>query len=197
VRESALRPVSASRSPGATVPGRQRGWPGRGAAGFADWVKGLRQRHARGSAGGSCLAPGCGPAFGARPGVPAIPPDVAAGTAAIGHHLVVLQAGPAQPARDDGGPPRGETFRGRRAYLVGHDCPSPPGRAPAIPDHGPKMSSSSPVSQLARRPLAEMLAHDDVGVPMIRYGQTARVPGDPRRVRELGEPAWTVDLARR
>jgi len=42
--------------------------------------------------------------------------------ATIRHHLLLLQMDPAQPARDHGGPPHGETFFGKRACLVGHDC---------------------------------------------------------------------------
>jgi hypothetical protein len=66
-----------------------------------------------------------------------------------------------------------ETMAGRRAAKPSADgvriwsamIASPPGAA-AIPDHGQKMNSSSPVSQLARQPLAGMLAH--LAVPMIR-----------------------------
>lgn len=61
----------------------------------------------------------------------------------IGHHQVVVQADPAQPARHDRGPPRGDAFCRRRGNLVGHDCLTcqlPP-RSQVT---APKMSSGQP-----------------------------------------------------
>ena len=73
-----------------------RHWPG------GDCAPGLLARCRRGSrraltdGGRSCRTRG--PAFGARPRLPAVPAQVGAGAAAIGHHLFSRQADSAHPA---------------------------------------------------------------------------------------------------
>jgi hypothetical protein len=68
--------------------------------------------------------PGGEPAIGTGPDVFAVPPDVEASTAPIRHHLVLVQADAAQPARDDGGAPGQRRARrgdvGRQVAHVGH-----------------------------------------------------------------------------
>jgi hypothetical protein len=73
-----------------------RHWPGGICApGLLAWCR-RGSRRARTGGGRSCRTRG--PAPGACPRVPAVPAQVGAGTAAIGHHLLRGQADAAQPA---------------------------------------------------------------------------------------------------
>lgn len=60
------------------------------------------------------------PAVRARPRVLAVPPDVRACAAAVGHHLTEMRADATQPTGDDGIPARADGYRRRRACPIGH-----------------------------------------------------------------------------